>query len=277
VPDLSRPLEECLQALKAKENLQEVLRRHPDDRAALVSLLRLSVELNTLGAPSPDPAFRLRARNRMLAVAQQRRRDQQRSPFHWMPRPAMRLAISAACSLALVGAGLITAAAAGTSLPGDPLYGVKLGVERAQLAVTLNASDRARLQLQFANLRLQEAQAMFARGRSQDAMALIGQYDEAVSGFQTSLASAAFDDTSVSELSHDVQQRQHEADASLSALAGSLKAHGDQQSAAIVAQAQTHIDQAFTGSNTDIQAHQKTAQGQSSGHQPKPAGGASSR
>ena len=66
--DLTQPLEECLRAMGEKRNLQEVLRRYPTERDHLIELLRLSVDLGGLAPSSPaaDPAFRLRARNRML-------------------------------------------------------------------------------------------------------------------------------------------------------------------------------------------------------------------
>ena len=40
--DLSRPLEECLQAMQEKRNLQDILRRYPAERDELIGLLRLS-------------------------------------------------------------------------------------------------------------------------------------------------------------------------------------------------------------------------------------------
>ena len=53
MPDLSRPLQECLDAMDEKRNLQDVLRRYPADREELVVLLRLSVDLGGLvGAPA---------------------------------------------------------------------------------------------------------------------------------------------------------------------------------------------------------------------------------
>src|SRR5207248_6477956 len=50
----------------------------------------------------------------------------------------------------------------GNSLPGDPLYPIKLGVERAQLAITFDPAARARLHAQFADVRLSEAQRLVA-------------------------------------------------------------------------------------------------------------------
>jgi hypothetical protein len=90
VRDLTKPLEECLQAMGEKRNLQEVLRRYPAERDQLIELLRLSVDLGVLApsAPAPDPAFRLRARNRMLAAAAlgaktPRSTDSRRSSISW--------------------------------------------------------------------------------------------------------------------------------------------------------------------------------------------------
>lgn len=45
---------------------------------------------------------------------------------------------------------------AGSALPGDELYKVKLGMERAQLALAFSPDQRAALQVEFANRRLEE-------------------------------------------------------------------------------------------------------------------------
>src|SRR5256885_7690173 len=120
-----------------QRNLQDVLHRYPADRNELITLLRVSVDLGGLSAPTADPAFRLRARNRMLASAAGRRR-------HWnrrlaLPRPVRRLALAGVALAALMVASVTAAVASADSLPGDPLYSVKLGVERAQLATTFDS------------------------------------------------------------------------------------------------------------------------------------------
>src|SRR5436305_8024166 len=130
-------------------------------------------------------------------------------------------------AIGLMAAGVTAAAASGGSLPGDPLYGVKLGIERAQLAVTQDSGQRAQLQLHFADVRLQEAQRLFRLGRSPEAVALVGEYDAQVAQFNHAVSASAFDDRAITELSRLVQERQVSADASLNALAGSLSAHGD--------------------------------------------------
>src|SRR5256714_5062178 len=61
VRELTQPLEECLQAMGEKRNLQNVLRRYPAERDQLIELLRLSVDLGGVAPTSPpaDPAVRV--------------------------------------------------------------------------------------------------------------------------------------------------------------------------------------------------------------------------
>ena len=268
--DLTGPLQECLTALDHKRNLQEVLRRYPADRDELIALLRLSVDLGTLGPPPADPGFRLRARNRMLAAAVDRRRSRPWNPLATLPRPAARLAFAGALALALTIGGLTVAAASSNSLPGDPLYSVKLDLERAQLAATLDSATRARLQVHFTDLRLGEAQRLIAAGRVQDGVRQIDQYDSAVAQFNRSLAGTTLSDRAVADLSRFMDDRVAYADASLKAMAGSLAAGGDSQSAAAVTRSQSHVDQAWQGSKRELQA--RGAASQPGDHQPKPAG-----
>jgi Domain of unknown function (DUF5667) len=270
VRDLTQPLQECLTALDQKRNLQEVLRRYPADRDELISLLRLSVDLGTLGPPPADPGFRLRARNRMLAAAADRRRSRRWNPLASLPRPAARLAFAGALATALALGGLTAAAASGSSLPGDPLYSVKLGFERAQLAVTLDSTARARLQVHFTDLRLGEAQRLIAAGRVQDGVRQIDRYDTAVAQFNRSLAGATLDDRAVADLSRVMDDQQARADASLKALAGSLAAGGDARSAAAVTRTQSHVDQTWQGSKRELQA--RGAASQPADQQARPAG-----
>ena len=268
--DLTGPLQECLTAMDDKKNLQDVLRRYPADRDELIALLRLSVDLGALEAPAADPAFRLRARNRMLAAATHRRQARRWNPLAKLPRPVVRVAYAGALAAALAVAGLTAAAASDNSLPGDPLYGVKLGVERVRLATTLDSGGRARLELQFADVRLTEAQRLFAAGRVEDGVRGMDQYDTAVAQFNRSIATNALDTRAVDDLSRYMDDRAARADASLKQLAGSLAAGGDPAAAAAVARTQSHVDKSLSGSRQDLQS--RSAASQQGTHQTKPAG-----
>lgn len=268
--DLSRPLQECLEAMDKKDNLQDVLRRYPADRDELIGLLRLSVDLGGLGAPSADPAFRLQARNQMLAAAAVRRRARRWNPLAALPRPVVRVAYAGALAVALMAGGITVAAASGDSLPGDPLYGVKLTVEQTQLATTFDSASKARLQLQFADVRLAEAQRLFAVGRVQDGVRGLREYDTAVTQFKRAIATTALDTRAAYELGRLMDDREARADASLNELAGSLAA-GDPEAAAAIARTQSHVDQAWSGSKRDLRA--RSGSGQPGGQKPKPSPG----
>ena len=277
--DLSRPLEECLEAMGEKRNLQQVLRRYPADRDELIELLRLSVDLGGLApsAPAADPAFRLRTRNRMLAAAAERRRTRRWNPFGALPRPVARVAFAGAFAVALLVGGLTSAAASGDSLPGDPLYPIKFGVERAQLAITFDPAARVRLHAQFAEVRLAEAQRLIAAGRVQEGVRQVAQYDSAVAQFNQALAGTRFDDSAIADLRRFMKDHEASADASLQSLAGSLAAGGDAQAAAAVTRTQSHADQTWKGSERDLEARSVNppadhTQGHPpTGQQPKPS------
>jgi hypothetical protein len=171
--------------------------------------------------------------------------------------------------VALVIGGVTAAAASSNSLPGDPLYGVKLGLERAQLAVTLDSAARARLEVHLTDLRLVEAQQLIAEGRVQDGVRQIDRYASAVAQINHSLAGTRLDDRAVADLSRFMDDREAYADASLKALAGSLAAGGDAQSAAAVTQSRSQVNQTWQGSKRELQARGAS---QPSDHQGKPAG-----
>lgn len=277
--DLTQPLEECLQAMGEKRNLQDVLRRYPAERDQLIELLRLSVDLGALApsTPAADPAFRLRTRNRMLAAAARRRRVLRWNPFSPLPRPAARFAFAGALAMALLVGGLTSAAASGNSLPGDPLYTVKLAVESAQLAVAFDPATRARLHAQFAEVRLSEAQRLIAAGRVQDGVHQVDQYDTAVAQFNRALAGSSFDDTAIAELRQFMNDHEASADASLQSLAGSLAADGNAQAAAAVTRTRSHADQTWKGSERDLEARGSTPADHSqarppASQPPKPSG-----
>ncbi len=75
---------------------------------------------------------------------------------------------SAVLVVAVAASGVGVAYAAGPSLPGDALYGVKLGLESARLALTLDPHARGEYVLQLADQRVGEIQALIDTGRNQD-------------------------------------------------------------------------------------------------------------
>jgi Domain of unknown function (DUF5667) len=251
VPDLAATLDRCLDALKDGRNLHHLLRRHPGHRDELIDLLRVSADVAQLRLPAPDPAFKLRTRNLMLARAA-RKRAEAPAATRWRRRPGFRLAMAIVLSGGLLAGGVVAASA--QSLPGDPLYQVKRGIEQAQLAVTLDPAANARLRLEMANRRLAEAQRLSAEGRIADALSLITAADAELAELGRQVARAPLRPGDADGLARDVDARQLEADGRLDAVAAELAARGNGQAAASVRHAENHVDQTLSGTRQTLRA-----------------------
>jgi hypothetical protein len=80
---------------------------------------------------------------------------------------SLRQAMVTTLVTVLVIGSIIVAAVSQSSLPGDPLYSVKTGLEKAALVVTPSASGAARLHVRYAQRRLAEIQILAREGRYQ--------------------------------------------------------------------------------------------------------------
>jgi len=78
-----------------------------------------------------------------------------------------RQAILTTLVIVLVIGSIIVAGVSQSSLPGDTLYSVKTGLEKAALVVTPSASGDARLHVRYAQRRLAEIQTLAREGRYQ--------------------------------------------------------------------------------------------------------------
>lgn len=116
-------------------------------RATLVRHVPEGVARDHLAALRID-----RARDVVIPVARPRRGRAQ----------AARLAVIAAVVVVLGCGGAVAASA--RSLPGDPFYGVKRATERISLWMERDPAGKARKHLQFAQVRLEEIQALRAAG-----------------------------------------------------------------------------------------------------------------
>jgi hypothetical protein len=83
--------------------------------------------------------------------------------------------------VALFGGGYATASAAGNALPGDALYPVKLNLEQARLALTINRTRKAELHLEFAQHRMEEIDALAALGEYERVAPLAKQFNHQLS------------------------------------------------------------------------------------------------
>lgn len=165
-------LGQCLADIEeGQATVEECLARHPEFREELAPLLALAVKLHV----ASDLALSARAKEAI----------RERVTHLPLPQPAPlalpRLQARAAYALAtallallLLGGGLALASAG--SLPGEPLYSLKRTSE--QVALTLLPGQEPTLRLEFAERRLQEAEALLQRGQIAAAQVVLGEYRE---------------------------------------------------------------------------------------------------
>jgi hypothetical protein len=154
--------EQFEQALQQADQGEPVMGR-------LAPLVHTARQMMTLSeTPPPPPHGLMPGRQRFLAEAARLRAESRGRPL-WLPSRrqrlagVMRLAAALAAIAILFGvmAGVVQASAA--SLPGQPLYGVKLATERIQLALTSQPASRAALERAMAEERLDEIVALLQR------------------------------------------------------------------------------------------------------------------
>lgn len=156
-------LDECLESLLVKgETLEQCLEKHPEYAAQLEPLLRTAVAASKALAIQPDTEFKARARYEFRLVLEKVK--PKRVPFLiWQPRWAMAMVIS----LAVVVAGGGTVVAADDSMPGSPLYPVKLATEQVRVTLTPSDIGKAELYAALADRRVAEITYLVNKGRLQ--------------------------------------------------------------------------------------------------------------
>ena len=137
-------LNECLERVLTKgETIEQCLASYPAYAAELEPLLQTSLVTKKALAIKPRPEFRERARHQFRSALQEMEQERERRffLFNWQPRWAT--AIIAVLVLLLASGG--TVAAAGNSMPDEPLYQVKLATEAVRLTLTPSALGKAEL------------------------------------------------------------------------------------------------------------------------------------
>lgn len=162
-PELDLILDECLeQVLSGERTIADCLTQYPAYADELKPVLQVAVLTSRLKRPQMDAAavqaLEMRLRGTRLA--------QQRPARRAFLAPLGRLAAMLGLVFLLtLGAGGGAVAASASSLPGDPLYGLKRWWESVVLAVAaLIDGWQDDVWLHLAQTRLDEAEALAARG-----------------------------------------------------------------------------------------------------------------
>ena len=159
-------LNECLERILLNgETVEQCLASYPEQAAELEPLLRTAAAAGRAATIKPRPEFRDRARHQFQAAIREMEEKKARGffGFGWQPRWATALIV--ALVVLMTGSG--TVAAAGNSMPDEPLYQVKLATERVRLAFTPSSLGKAELYVKLADKRVEEIAKMAEKGKSQ--------------------------------------------------------------------------------------------------------------
>ena len=169
---------------RAAADLADLLDGGGRPRDDLAPLLDVAVRLRA-AAPEAQPSadFRTALRARLVAEAAARPATPVPAPRSTAPAdtrpPRLRQAAATVAAVALVG-GAGAAVASSSALPGDALYGLKRGLESAQLSIAGSDLARGREHLEQADARLGEAERLAADSpvRSDDRARIASALDE---------------------------------------------------------------------------------------------------
>jgi hypothetical protein len=151
-------LETCLQRMQHGEPLEYVLASYPELAAELRPLLETAVQARSARRESLAQATLAKHRSQGLALAA----DLRRGDKFWLTqrrslRPAVRI-LAVIAILVMSSNGLLVASA--HSIPGDPLYALKLKVESTQLQLASGPAERQILEQTFSERRMDETRSL---------------------------------------------------------------------------------------------------------------------
>jgi hypothetical protein len=171
-------LQHCLDlVLDENRPVEEALRLYPQEAEELGPLIHqaLYLQLNS-SVFDPDPQFVQVSKRRLLRRLSEPDEAFQKPAasdtwWSWLfnlggnRAPAFRFAVAVIILFCLFAGGTGVAFASQSSLPGEPLYGVKIGMEDLTLALTPDQARVALLNMQYADRRLVEIQTLQLHGR----------------------------------------------------------------------------------------------------------------
>ncbi|MBA7674019.1 hypothetical protein ES703_82226 [subsurface metagenome] len=157
-------LDECLERILTRgETIEQCLESYPEQSAELEPLLQTALLTKRASAIKPRPEFRERARYQLRSALQEMEEKRERRSFFFGWQPRWATAVIAVLVFLMASGG--TVAAAGNSMPDEPLYPVKLATETVQLTLTPSALGKAELYVKLADKRVVEIIRMADKGK----------------------------------------------------------------------------------------------------------------
>jgi hypothetical protein len=165
--ELNNILDECLERILVNgETAEQCLERYPKYAAELKPLLLTATATNeAIVDVTPSPEFKARARYQLRVGMAGSDVKKKRFFFAWQPRWAV--AVVAALVVVLLGSGTVLAADSENTIPGNPLYAVKLATENVRLALTSSDAAKAELYATLVDRRAAEIERLMERGKTE--------------------------------------------------------------------------------------------------------------
>jgi hypothetical protein len=175
-------LTECIKDIKSgRATLAECLNRYPSRRGELEPLLKVALNIQELPVVELDSSYKQAAKARLLQQISTAKVEKPRSftnifsfkqplRFAWA-RVAVFVAV-ALVVLAMLGSGTVYASQ--NSLPGELLYPVKTSFEDVRILFAGSSGAKAKLNLQFAQIRLEEMNKLAASNGERTQLAVNG-------------------------------------------------------------------------------------------------------
>ena len=161
---LDNILDECLELILLNgESIEQCLQRYPGYADDLKPLLETILSARVASDVEPRPEFRARARYQFRLALQEAKAKKRRRFFGW--QPAWVTVVATVLTLVLLSG--VTVAAAGNSMPDEPLYPVKVATEQLQLTVTRSLLSKAELHARLADKRVAEIIYLAHKGKSE--------------------------------------------------------------------------------------------------------------
>jgi len=159
-------LNECLERILVNgETVAQCLERHPEYAAELEPLLQTAMIANEAVDIQPSPEFKARARFQLRTEMARADEKSRRSIFAWQPRWAV--VVVTVMVVVLLGGGTVLAADSDNTLPGNPLYAVKIVTENVRLALSSSDVTKTQVYTTLVDRRMIEIEQLMDRGKTE--------------------------------------------------------------------------------------------------------------
>jgi hypothetical protein len=159
---------ECLEAVLRGESPEDCLSRYPQQADEIRPLLQMAMAARCASHIEPRQEFRARARYEYRSAVAEACEKSTRRGFRWSWRWSTAVPVAVAVMM-MSGGGVM--AASTNSLPGQPLYSVKLAMEQMQLNMTPAGEAQTKVYAAKAERREDEMVAL----AGSDNQALVGE------------------------------------------------------------------------------------------------------